>query len=34
MKICFISYYKGKDEPCGKCGTCIERKKALEVGDD
>jgi len=22
--------YEGKDEPCGKCGSCIERKEALE----
>lgn len=22
--------YKGKDEPCGKCGACVERKEALE----
>lgn len=22
--------YEGKDEPCGKCGACIERKEAME----
>lgn len=25
------SCYKGEEEPCGKCGTCIERKEALEA---
>lgn len=24
------SCYKGNDEPCGKCGTCVERMEALE----
>lgn len=24
------SCYKGGDEPCGKCGTCVERIEALE----
>ena len=24
------SCYKGGDKPCGKCGTCIERREALE----
>lgn len=24
------SCYKGEDKPCGKCGTCIERKEALQ----
>ena len=24
------SCYKGEDEPCGKCGTCVERRLALE----
>lgn len=23
------SCYKGGDEPCGKCGTCVEREEAL-----
>lgn len=23
--------YEGKDEPCGKCGACIERAEALEL---
>lgn len=25
------SCYEGKDTPCGKCGTCIDRKKAFEL---
>ena len=25
------SCYKGGDKPCGKCGTCIDRKKAFEA---
>ena len=25
------SCYEGGDEPCGKCGTCIDRKEALEI---
>mgnify|MGYP002515943213 CR=1 FL=1 len=25
------SCYEGGDEPCGKCGTCIDRKAALEA---
>jgi 7-cyano-7-deazaguanine synthase len=25
------SCYEGKDEPCGKCGTCIDRQKAFEL---
>ena len=25
------SCYEGGDEPCGKCGTCIDRKTALEA---
>lgn len=24
------SCYKGTDRPCGKCGTCVERKEAFE----
>lgn len=24
------SCYEGKDKPCGKCGTCIDRAKAFE----
>ena len=24
------SCYNGRDRPCGKCGTCIDRKKAFE----
>jgi len=24
------SCYKGKERPCGKCGTCVERKEAFE----
>lgn len=24
------SCYRGGDEPCGECGTCIERRKAFE----
>jgi 7-cyano-7-deazaguanine synthase len=24
------SCYAGGDKPCGKCGTCIDRKKAFE----
>lgn len=24
------SCYKGGDEPCGKCGTCVERAEAIE----
>lgn len=24
------SCYEGKEKPCGKCGTCIDRKKAFE----
>ena len=23
------SCYRGNDKPCGKCGTCVERKEAL-----
>lgn len=23
------SCYEGKDKPCGKCGTCIDRAKAF-----
>ena len=26
------SCYKGKNKPCGKCGTCVERKEALMSG--
>ena len=25
------SYYEGHDKACGKCGTCIDRKKAFEI---
>lgn len=25
------SCYEGGDKPCGKCGTCIDRKKAFEL---
>ena len=25
------SCYNGGDKPCGKCGTCIDRKKAFEA---
>lgn len=25
------SCYEGNDEPCGKCGTCIDRKEAFEA---
>ena len=25
------SCYEGKDRPCGKCGTCVDRKKAFEL---
>lgn len=25
--------YEGKEEPCGKCGSCIERKEALEEAE-
>lgn len=25
------SCYNGKEKPCGKCGTCIDRKKAFEL---
>ena len=25
------SCYEGKDKPCGKCGTCIDRRKAFEA---
>lgn len=25
------SCYEGGDKPCGKCGTCIDRKKAFEA---
>lgn len=25
------SCYEGKDEPCGKCGTCIDRAAAFEI---
>ena len=25
------SCYKGESEPCGKCGTCVERIEALEL---
>ena len=25
------SCYEGGDEPCGKCGTCIDRAKAFEA---
>ncbi|MDE6581858.1 MAG: 7-cyano-7-deazaguanine synthase, partial [Duncaniella sp.] len=24
------SCYKGGEKPCGKCGTCVERREALE----
>ena len=24
------SCYKGDEEPCGKCGTCVERQEALD----
>ena len=24
------SCYKGEEEPCGKCGTCVERQEALK----
>ena len=27
------SCYEGGDKPCGKCGTCIDRKAALEAND-
>ena len=27
------SCYEGGDKPCGKCGTCIDRKKAFEAND-
>ena len=25
------SCYEGKDKPCGKCGTCIDREKAFKL---
>ena len=25
------SCYEGKEKPCGKCGTCIDRRKAFEI---
>lgn len=25
------SCYEGQEEPCGECGTCIDRKKAFEL---
>ena len=25
------SCYEGGDKPCGRCGTCIDRKKAFEA---
>ena len=25
------SCYEGGDEPCGTCGTCIDRQKAFEL---
>jgi len=25
------SCYKGGDEPCGKCGTCVEREEAIRL---
>jgi len=25
------SCYKGTDMPCGKCGTCVERREAFEI---
>ena len=25
------SCYEGKDKPCGKCGTCLDRQKAFEL---
>lgn len=25
------SCYKGEEKPCGKCGTCIDRKNAFEI---
>ena len=27
------SCYEGKEEPCGACGTCIDRKAAFEAND-
>ena len=27
------SCYEGKDKQCGKCGTCIDRKKAFELNN-
>lgn len=27
------SCYEGKEEPCGTCGTCIDRQAALEAND-
>ena len=27
------SCYKGGEKHCGKCGTCVERKEALEGFD-
>jgi 7-cyano-7-deazaguanine synthase len=27
------SCYKGGDAPCGKCGTCVERKEAFEANN-
>ena len=27
------SCYEGNDEPCGKCGTCIDRIAAFEAND-
>lgn len=27
------SCYKGGEKHCGKCGTCVERKEALELAD-
>lgn len=27
------SCYKGEDKQCGKCGTCIDRKKAFELNN-
>ena len=28
------SCYEGKDKPCSKCGTCIDREKAFELNGE
>ena len=27
------SCYNGKEKPCGKCGTCLDRIKAFETNE-